>query len=109
MSCLSMEVSKYEALNMIISLLIPKLVYKSVFAFFLSLLVKKIEMFENGPKYNFELFSNISIFLTKRDRKKAKTLLYTNLVMSNEINMFRATYLGTSILKQDIEIFGVFQ
>ena len=100
---------KYEALNIFISLFIPKLVYKSVFAFFLSPLAKKIEMFENGSKLYFGPFSTISIFLTYRNRKKAKTLLYTNLGMNNEIKMFRATYLGTFILKREIVIFGVFQ
>ena len=66
-------------------------------------------MVKNGPKYNFEPFSNIPIFLTNGDRKKANTLLYTNLGMNNEIKMFRATYLCTFILKCEIVIFGVFQ
>ena len=72
-------------------------------------MVKKIEMVENGQKLYFGPFSAITIFLTNWVRKKAKAPLYTYLGMINEIIVFRATYLHTFTLKNDIMIFGVFQ
>ena len=46
----------FNDMNIIILLLIPKLVYESAFTFYISVLVKKLQMVKNGPKPQFGPF-----------------------------------------------------